>query len=52
MKFDGSKFRVGIAIRDGGSFSSGRGTTVENVFAVADQGRYELRCFVLNNTES
>ncbi len=42
MKFDGSKFRVGIAIGDGGSFSSRRRTAVENVCALADQSCYEL----------
>jgi hypothetical protein len=52
VKFDRRKIRVGIAIGDGGSFSSWRRTTVENVRAVADQSRDELRGFILNNTEA
>ena len=50
MELDGRNIRVRIAIGDRRSFSSWSRTAVENVRAVADQGRDELRGFILNDT--
>jgi hypothetical protein len=52
MKLNRRDARVGIAIGDGGGFSSWSRATIEYALAAADQSRNELRGFVLNDAEA
>jgi hypothetical protein len=52
MKLHGYDIRVGITIGDGRGLASGSCATIENVLAMPDHGRDQLRGFILNDAEA